>query len=187
MDRLATRLTILGAILAPSLHTFTDILEWAHGGFYPIQLWLNYFAFLPLPAVMLGLYAAQRPRISSMGLLGAIGYGFAFIYFTHTTLLALAATTHDYQQLWGELGTTYTFHGVLMIAAGIAFGGATLRAKVLPSWTAWPFLAGIGLNLIIGLLSAPEIYQIVGSLLRNFALVGMGWAIARPASAAAVV
>jgi hypothetical protein len=180
MDRLSIRLTILGAILAPSLHSFTDILELANRGFSPIQLWLNYLAFLPLPAIMLGLYAAQRPRISSLGLLGALGYGFAFIYFTHTTLLALAATTHDYEHLWVELGTTYTANGLLMITAGIVFGGATLRARVFPSWTALTFLAGIGLNLIIGLLPVPEIYQILGSLLRNIGLVGMGCAIGRP-------
>jgi hypothetical protein len=179
MDRLATRLTILGAILSPSLHSFTDLLEWLQQGFSPVQLWLNYVAFLPLPAVMLGLYAAQRPAIPSLGLLGAVGYGFAFIYFTHTTLLALGARTPNYQQLWGDLGMIYTIHGVLMLAAGFVFGVASLRARVFPPWTAWCFLAGIGLNLSIGLLPVPEIAQTLGTLLRNIGLVGMGWALAR--------
>jgi hypothetical protein len=179
MDRIAYRLTTLGAIVAPSLHTLTDIMEWVDGGFSPTQLWLNYFAFLPLPAVMLGLYAAQRPHISSIGLGGALGYGFAFIYFTHTTLLALAAGMHDYSQLWGELGRAYTVHGGLMIISGIAFGGATLEARFLPSWTAWSFLAGICFNLILGLLPAPEIYQTLGTFLRNVGLVGMGCALAK--------
>ncbi len=181
MDRLATRLTAAGAIAAPALHTITDVMEWADGGFTPLQLWLNYLAFLPLPAVLLGLYAAQRPRIAVMGLWGALGYGFAFIYFTHTTLLALAAATPDYQQLWGALGTTYTVHGVLMIVAGLVFGAATLRAGVLPRWTAWTFLAGIGTNLLLGLLPLPDVLQTVGTLLRNAGLVGMGWAVARGA------
>ncbi|MCT0224896.1 hypothetical protein [Synechococcus sp. CS-1328] len=73
MNRIATRLTILGAMIAPSFHTFSDVLEWIYRGFSPIQPWLNYLALLPLPAVMLGLYPSQRPRISSLGLLGAGG------------------------------------------------------------------------------------------------------------------
>jgi hypothetical protein len=186
MDRLATRLTIDGAVLAPTLHTLTDVMEWGQGGFSPVQLWLNYLAFVPLPAVMLGLYAAQRPRIGAGGLLGALGYGFAFIYFTHTTLQALAAATADYQELWSDLGLTYTAHGLLMILAGAAFGFATLRARVFPRWTAWTFLAGIGVNLILGLVPAPDILQTVGTFLRNIGLVGMGWAIRRHGGAEVV-
>jgi hypothetical protein len=61
----------------------------------------------------------------------------------------------------------------------MAFGAATLRARVLPPWTGWIFLAGIGLNLTIGLLPVQEIAQTLGTLLRNIGLVGMGWALAR--------
>jgi hypothetical protein len=179
MDRLAFRLTALGAILAPAVHTVTDLLEWLQGGFSPTQLWLNYLAFLPLPAVLLGLYAAQRPRIGTLGLVGAVGYGIAFIYFTHTTLLAVALATPDYETLWSSLGATYTIHGALMIVAGGAFGWATLRAGVFPRWTGATFLAGIALNLALGLLPLPDILQTVGTLLRNAGLVGMGWALWR--------
>jgi hypothetical protein len=80
MDESTRRLIAYGAILAPALHTLTDGLEWAQHGFSPVQLWINYLAFLPLPAVMLGLHAAQRPRISRLGLAGALIYGFAFVY-----------------------------------------------------------------------------------------------------------
>jgi hypothetical protein len=176
--RFATRLTIIGAIVAPSLHAVTDVMEWAQRGFSPLQLWLNYAAFLPVPAIMLGLYAAQRPRIAGYGLLGALGYGFAFIYFSHTTLRALETATPDYQQLWSALGPIYTAHGALMIAAGLAFGVATLRAGVFPSWTSWVFLSGISFNLVLGLLPGPDIWQIFGTFLRNIGLVGMGWALA---------
>ena len=98
-------------MLAPSLHTITDAMEWLHGGFSPVQLWLNYLAFLPLPAVLLGLYAAQLPRISRLGLVGSLAYGFAFVYFTHTTLLALTLHTPTYADLWRYLGGTYTGTG----------------------------------------------------------------------------
>jgi hypothetical protein len=178
-DPFVARLIALGAILAPSMHTLTDVMEWAHGGFSALQLWLNYLAFLPLPAILIGLYTAQRPRISKAGLAGAVGYGFAFIYFTHTTLVALAAATPDYQQLWGSLGAMYTAHGGLMIVSGFLFGWATLRAGVFPPWTAWTFLCGVAVNLGLGLLPVPDILQTAGTLLRNAGLIGMGWSLAR--------
>lgn len=46
------RLTAAGAIAAPTVHTVTDVMEWVHGGFTPLQPRLNYLAFLPLPAVL---------------------------------------------------------------------------------------------------------------------------------------
>lgn len=179
MDEPTRRLVAWGALLAPAVHTLTDVLEWAQGGFSPAQLWLNYLAFLPLPAVLLGLYAVQRPRISRLGLLGALLYGFAFVYFAHTTLLALSAGVRNYAQLWDRLGALYTVHGALMVAGGAAFGFATARAGVLPRWTAGVFLVGVGLNLVVALLPVPELLQTVGSGLRNAGLVGMGWAILR--------
>ena len=176
MDRFTQRLVAAGAILAPSLHSVTDAMEWLHGGFSPVQLWLNYLAFVPLPAVVLGLYAAQRPRISHLGLLGALVYGFAFVYFTHTTLLALALGTPTYEALWAHLGPTYTAHGALMVVGGAGFGWATLRAGVFPRWTAMLFLTGLTINLVLALLPAPDLLQTIGTTLRNAGLVGMGCA-----------
>ena len=187
MDRRTQRWVAAGALLAPALHTITDAMEWLHGGFTPLQLWLNYLAFVPLPAVVLGLYAAQLPRITGLGLFGALTYGFAFIYFTYTTLLALTLRTPNYEQLWAYLGDVYTAHGVLMILGGGCFGWATLRAGVLPRWTGWLFLAGLTLNLGLGLLPAPDILQTLGTALRNAGLVGMGWAVAAQLSPPPVV
>lgn len=177
LDRTTRRLIALGAILAPALHSATDAMEWVHGGFFPAQLWLNYLAFVPVPAVMLGLYAAQRPRISHLGMIGALLYGFAFVYFTHTTLLAFALDTPTYADLWNRLGSIYTAHGVLMIVGGVCFGWASLRAGVLPRWTAALFLGGLLINFVLGLLPAPELLQTIGTALRNAGLIGMGWAI----------
>jgi hypothetical protein len=152
-------------------------MEWVHGGFFPALLWLNYLAFVPMPAVMLGLYAAQRPRISRLGLAGALLYGFAFVYFTHTTLLALALHTPTYADLWKTLGSLYTLHGVVMLVGGACFGWASLRARVLPRWTATMFLLGLSINLLLGLLPAPELLQTIGTAVRNAGLIGMGLSI----------
>jgi hypothetical protein len=170
------KLVAWGAVLAPVLHTLTDVLEWAQGGFSPAQLWLNYIAFLPLPAVLIGLYAVQRPRISLWGLLGALLYGFAFIYFAHTTLAALDTRLTNYEQLWDRLGGLYTAHGALMVVGGFAFGVATARARVFPAWTASLFLGGVAVNLALALLPLPELLQTLGTTLRNAGLVGMGGA-----------
>jgi hypothetical protein len=150
-----------------------------------MQLWLNYLAFLPLPAVLLGLYAVQRPRISRLGLIGALLYGFAFVYFAHTTLFALASATPTYEELWTRLGSLYTVHGALMVAGGLAFGFASARAGFFPRWTAGLFLLGIAFNLILAFLPVPELFHTLGTGLRNAGLAGMGWTLAhrRPAFA----
>jgi hypothetical protein len=162
------------AIVAPGLHLLSDVLEWVKGGFSQFQLLINYIGFLPMPFLMLGLYAVQQPKIEWMGLLGSVLYGVAFIYFTHTTLYALEESMPDYETLWKELGGVYTFHGGLMIAGGLLFGLAALRAKVLWRSAVLLFLIGILLNLILGLLPLPEMMQITGSTARNLGLMGMG-------------
>lgn len=173
------RLMGVGAMGAPALHLATDVVEWVQGGFSAWQLWLNYVAFLPMPAVILALYVVQRTRASAWAMAGAMFYGFAFIYFAHTTLYALATHAANYAQLWEALGWTYTLHGGLMVAGGLAFGLASVRARVFPPWTAWLFTAGIATNLVIALVPVPEVLQTVGSALRNVGLMGMGWALVR--------
>jgi len=179
MDRATQRVIAIGAIGAPLLHSVTDLMEWLQGGFSPLQLWLNYLAFLPLPAIMIGLYAVQRPGISRAGLAGAAIYGFAFIYFTFTTLTALAGHVSSYAELWKELGLTYTAHGALMIVGGALFGYSSFRARVFPAWTSVLFLTGLGLNLLLTFVPVDDLYQTLGTSLRNAGLIGMGWAIWR--------
>jgi hypothetical protein len=174
------------AILAPSLHLASDGLEWLGHGFSPPQLIINYLGFLLIPAMMLGLYAVQRPRIARMGLLGAVFYGFAFIYFTYTTLLALSNRTSDYTTLWVALSWVYTVHGAIMIVGGLLFAAATIHARVLPAWAAWVFAFGLAFNLILGLLPAPAIVQTLGSTVRNVGLIGMGIAVLRLPSGAPI-
>lgn len=127
-----------------------------------------------MPVILVGLYAVQRPRSSYFGLLGGILYGFAFIYFAHTTMYALAASVNTYEQLWAQLGWIYTFHGALMILGGGMFGIDTVRAGVLPSWAARLFLIGIVVNLVVALLPVPDLLQTIGTTIRNVGLIGMG-------------
>ena len=96
------------------------------------------------------------------------------MYFAHTTLFALSTDAPTYEELWAELGALYTFHGALMIVGGALFGFATLRARVLPGWTAYVFLLGLSVNLAVAFIPVPELFQTVGTLARNVGLIGMG-------------
>ena len=169
----------LATIIASTLHILSDVLEVLSGGFSANQLWINYVAFLPIPFLMIGLYAFQRPRAGWMSLTGAIAYGTSFIFFAGTTLYALVAKTADYSTLLEELGSIYTFYGGLMVAGGILFGISAIKARVLPRWTGWLLIFGVSLNLLFRLLAFPDLSQIVGSIVRNIAFVGMGIAILR--------
>ncbi len=42
------------AVIAPLLHSVTDLMELYQGGFSTGQLWLNYIAFLPMSWLLLG-------------------------------------------------------------------------------------------------------------------------------------
>lgn len=165
------------ALLAPALHTVTDLMEWHDQGFTDAQLWLNLVAFLPMPLLLLGLHVVQQPRPGRAGLLGALLYGAAFVYFLHTTLYALAEHVPNYEALWARLGTTYTFFGGLMVGGGLLFGWSAFRVGWLPRLAVLLFVSGLIVNLVLALLPAPDLLQTVGSAMRNFGLMGMGYAI----------
>jgi hypothetical protein len=165
------------AIVAPTLHLLSDLLEVTSSGFSSIQLLINYAGFLPMPFVMLGLYAYQHPKISWIGLIGTLLYGVAFIYFAHTTLVALEEAIPNYEILWRRLGVTYTFHGGLMVAGGLMLGIDAFRTSVLSRISVSLFIIGIILNLGMALLPLPEVLQIFGSSVRNLGLMAMGLSI----------
>lgn len=165
------------AILAPALHTLTDALEWYRQGFSTTQLWISYLAFLPMPWLLLGLYAVHKRAPSAVGLVGAILYGAAFTYFAHTALFALAERTPDYEALWARLGPMYTIHGALMVIGGLLFAWSVLRAGWLPKPAVWLFTAGVLLNLVLALVPAPVILQTVGTVARSAGLIVMGYAV----------
>lgn len=165
------------ALIAPALHSLTDVMEWHHGGFSNVQLWLNYIAFLPMPWLLLGMYAAHEQRPNALGLVGALLYGVAFTYFAHTTLYALADQVPTYEALWSRLGSLYTVHGALMVVGGLMFTWSALRVGWLPRGALLLFSVGILWNLVLALLPAPAILQTIGSTVRNLGIMAMGYAI----------
>lgn len=179
MTKTLHRVIAVTAIVAPTLHLISDILEWSNGGFSRVQLLINYAGFLPMPFLMIGLYAVQRPKIGWLGLLGAIIYGIAFIYFAHTTLLALEESFPNYETLWQRLSAVYTFHGGLMVSGGLLFGFSALKTKVLWQKGVILFIVGLLLNLLLAFLPLPDILQITGSSIRNLGLIGIGFGLMR--------
>ncbi len=174
------------AIVAPILHSVTDAMEWYQGGFSTTQLWLNYAAFLPMPWLLLGIYSVRSEALGACALVGAVLYGFAFTYFAHTTLYALAIGSPNYESLWQRLGPTYTVHGALMVIGGFLFAAAALRSKSLPTIAVWLFGVGLLVNLVLALAPAPDIMQTVGTAIRNAGLVGMGYTTLRGSRASAL-
>ena len=167
----------LAALVAPALHSLTDVMEWRHAGFSTTQLWLNYIAFLPMPWLLLGLYSAHDIRPNVVGLIGALLYGVAFTYFAHTTLYALAEQVPTYEALWARLGTLYTVHGTLMVLGGLMFAWSALRVGWLPRGALLLFAVGLIWNFLLALLPVPDILQTIGSAARNLGLMAMGYAI----------
>lgn len=183
----ALRLVVgAAAVAAPLLHCVTDAMEWCQGGFSSVQLWLNYVAFLPMPWLLLGIYAVCAGELDASALAGAVLYGIAFTYFAHTALHALQSATPSYDALWQQLGAAYTVHGALMVVGGLLFARAALRAPSLPRLAVVLFGAGLLVNLGLALVPAPDMLQVVGTAVRNAGLVGMGGALlfGRPRGAA---
>lgn len=169
-------------ISAPILHLISDVLEWSGSGFSRAQLLINYAGFLPIPFLMLGLYAVQRPKVGWLGLTGALLYGTAFIYFAHTTLISIEMSLPNYVVLWQRLGSVYTFHGGLMVVGGLAFGFSALKAGVLSRTGIILFIFGLLLNLLLALAPLPDIFQTIGSAIRNLGLIGIGLGLLRALS-----
>lgn len=152
-------------------------MEWLQGGFSSLQLWLNYFAFLPMPWLLIGIYAVRAKELAPSALAGALLYGVAFTYFAYTTLFAMQAQTPNYEALWRQLGFTYTIHGAAMVVGGLLFAWAALRSHALPKVAASLFAVGLLVNLGLAVVSAPDIMQTVGTAIRNAGIVGMGYSL----------
>jgi hypothetical protein len=165
------------AIAAPVLHCITDAMEWLQGGFSPAQLWLNYFAFLPMPWLLLCIYALHAEQLGRAALVGALLYGAAFTYFAYTTLYALQSQAPDYETLWQKLGFLYSIHGAVMVVGGLLFAWTALRSSALPRFAVLLFGAGLLVNVGLAVVSAPDILQTVGTAIRNAGIVGMGYAL----------
>jgi hypothetical protein len=154
------------------IYLVSDLIELAQGGFSTPQLALTYVAEAAVPLFVLGLYAVQRPRIGSLGLVGALVYAYTFVFFTSTVVYALVAHTKDWDALTHQLGAWITVHSALMVAAGLIFGAAVIRAKVLPRWSG--ALLMLAMLLMIVASALPDAAQTAAAAARDIAFAGMG-------------
>lgn len=166
--------TLLGVVTVvfSALYLLSDVLELVHGGFYPLQLLLTYAAEAAIPVFVLGLHAVQRPRTGVLGLVGAVGYAYAYVYFTGTVLVALVDHSRDWDSLVGDLEPWVTVHGLLMVVAGSAFGVAVVRAGVLPRWSGQLLVVGVVLVAVATVLPDPLPTLCAG--VRDLAFASMG-------------
>jgi hypothetical protein len=169
----------LAAIVFSILYLVSDLIEVAQGGFSTERLAMTYAAEAAIPLFVPGLYLLQRPSIGRLGLLGAFGYAYSYVFFTGTVLYALVATTPDYEALAKTFGTSMTIHGLVMLVGGLAFGLAVVRARVLPRWTGICLMAGV--IAVAAASGFPTLVRATAEAFPAVAFTGMGWAaLARP-------
>jgi hypothetical protein len=162
----------LAAVLFSAIYFVSDVIELAEGGFSTPQLVLTYVGEAAIPLFVIGLYAAQRPAIGRLGLVGALGYAYGFIFFTGTVTFALANHTRNWDALVDRMGPWISIHGALMVLAGLAFGWAVIRARVFPRWTGVTLMAGV--VLVAASSGLPEAAQTAASGVRDAAFAAMG-------------
>jgi hypothetical protein len=167
----------LAAGVFSALYFVSDVMELLQGGFSTPQLVLTYVAEAAIPVFVLGLYAVQRPQIGALGLAGAVGYAYAYVFFTGTVLLALVDRSANWDALVNALGPWVMIHGLLMVVAGSAFGVAVIRANVLPPWTGMTLVAGVVMVALSSML--PSFAQMVCAGVRDLGFAGMGIALMR--------
>jgi hypothetical protein len=181
--RRPSALTVLGLLTmsASLLYFISDVVEAIHGGFSDGQLWLTLVAEAAIPIFVIGLAAAQRPRLGRLGDVAAVCYAYSFVVFTGTVVYALVNNTRNYHTLSNQLGAVMTVHGAVMVLAGLAFGYAVLRARTLPAWTALALMTGVVLVALTQRM--PEGVQLVAAGVRDLGFAGMGAAILRSRTA----
>jgi hypothetical protein len=167
-----TTLVGLAAVAFSVLYLISDLMELGQGGFSTSQLVVTYLAEAAIPLFVLGLYAVQRPGIGRLGLISAVLYAYTFVYFTGTVTYALVDRTGDWQSLRQRLGLWITIHSVLMVVAGIGFGIAVIRARVLPWWTGATLIAGM--VLMVATVGLPAGAQTASAGVRDLAFATMG-------------
>ena len=179
MENDSLRLGVGAAALGFSVAYFlSDLIEALQGGFSTGQLWLTLIAEAAIPVFVLGLWLVQAPRIGRLGGWAAGGYALAYVFFTWTVAYALYHGVADYETLSDELGIWMFLGGAAMVIAGLAFGWATIRAGVLPRWSALSLMAGV--VLVAATQNAPDAAQLLAAGVRDLGFAGMGAALLAP-------
>jgi len=68
-----------------------------------------------------------------------------------------------------------TVHGLIMLAGGLAFGLAVVRAGVLPRWTGVCLMAGV--VLVVAASGLPDVARTTAAVIPDTAFIGMGLAL----------
>lgn len=173
----ASRLVGLAAIVFSAVYFVSDLIELAQGDFTTARLVLTYIGEAAIPLFVIGLYAAQRPRIGRLGLFGAIAFAYSYVFFTTTVMYALVAGTANYKALTKVFGGWMTVHGVLMLIGGVAFGLAVAASRVLPRWTGICLIAGV--VLVVAASGLPNLARTIAAFFPATAFIGMGVALLR--------
>jgi hypothetical protein len=163
------------ALVFSAVYFLSDVIEAVQGGFSNPQLWLTLVAEAAIPVLVMGLYAVQRPRIGRLGLVSALAYAYAFVFFTGTVVYALVNGTSDFSALSDDLSASMTIHGAIMVLAGLGFGLAVIKAGVLPRWTGASLMVGV--VLVAASHGLPPGLQIVAVGMRDLGFAGMGAAL----------
>jgi hypothetical protein len=172
--------TLVGwsAVVFSALYLLSDVIEAAQGGFSTSQLWLTLIAEAAIPPVVLGICAMQRPQLGRLGEAAAVAYAAVYVFFTATVVYALVETTPDFDALTQRLDPWMTIGGVVMVLAGVGFGVAVLRARVLPRWTGVVLALGVVLVVLAADLAEPA--QVLAAATRDLGLAAMGAALLLP-------
>ena len=183
MSHDSIRIPVGAAAIGFSLAYFlSDLIESLQGGFSTGQLVLTLVAEAAIPVFVVGLWLVQEPRAGRLMGWAAGAYALAYVFFAWTVAYALYHGVPDYDTLSDELGVWMFLGGVVMVLAGLGFGWATIRAAVLPRWTALALMAGV--VLVAATQGAPEGVQLVAAAVRDLGFAGMGAALLAPAVAA---
>ena len=167
----------IAAIAFSALYFVSDLIELGQGRFSTLQLALTYASEAAIPLFVLGLYAMQRPQIGRLGLIGALGYAYTFVFFTSTVVYALIDHTRDWEALQARFGAWITIHSVMMMLAGLAFGYAVIRAHALSRWSGITLI--VGMTLMAVTTSLPDVIRTASAGVRDVAFAGMGASLLR--------
>jgi hypothetical protein len=167
----------LATLVFSVLYLLSDVVEAAQGGFTVGQLWLTLVAEAVIPVFVVGLALAQHPFVGRLGWASAWAYAYSFVYFTGTVVYALASGIESYRELSRQLEPLMLVHGAVMVVAGIGFGVAVLRARVLPRWTAVALMTGVVLVAVTQ--TMPTAAGLAAAAVRDTAFAGMGASLLR--------
>jgi hypothetical protein len=159
------------------LYWVSDLTEIVQGDFSTTRLVLTYAGEAAIPLFVLGLYAAQRPRIGRLGMFGAVAYAYSYVFFTCTVMYALVAGTPDYRALSDVFGVWMTVHGAVLVLGGLTFGIAVIRAADLPRWTGVCLMVGV--VFVAAASNSSNLLRTIAATFPAVAFAGMGLAVVR--------